>query len=74
LGWGPPGGYVFQKAYLEFFTNEETVIALLQVLGRYPNVNFQVKIRRICQKISFYKQLKIDCLASYKLHTFEAII
>lgn len=18
-GWGPPGGYVFQKAYLEFF-------------------------------------------------------
>ena len=31
VGWGPAGGYVFQKAYLEFFTCEETVIALLQV-------------------------------------------
>jgi len=42
VGWGPPGGYVFQKAYLEFFTCEETVIALLQVLKRYPSVNFHV--------------------------------
>jgi methylenetetrahydrofolate reductase (NADPH) len=42
FGWGPPGGYVFQKAYLEFFTSEDIVIALLQVLGRYPHVNFQV--------------------------------
>ena len=42
VGWGPPGGYVFQKAYLEFFTSEDNVIALLQVLGRYPGVNFQV--------------------------------
>jgi len=31
FGWGPTGGYVFQKPYLEFFTNEETVVALLQV-------------------------------------------
>jgi len=42
LGWGSPGGYVFQKAYLEFFTSEENVLALLQVLGRFPGVNFQV--------------------------------
>ena len=42
VGWGAPGGFVFQKAYLEFFTSEENVVALLQVLGRYPGVNFQV--------------------------------
>ena len=42
VGWGPLGGYVFQKAYLEFFTNEDNVLALLQVMGRYPSVNFQV--------------------------------
>ena len=42
VGWGPPGGFVFQKAYLEFFTKEENVKALLQVLKRYPGVNFQV--------------------------------
>jgi len=42
LGWGSPGGYVFQKAYLEFFISEDNVLALLQVLGRFPGVNFQV--------------------------------
>ncbi|KAK1340494.1 hypothetical protein QTO34_019064 [Cnephaeus nilssonii] len=35
VGWGPSGGYVFQKAYLEFFTSRETVGALLQVLKKY---------------------------------------
>ncbi|KAL7422693.1 methylenetetrahydrofolate reductase 1 [Cryptotrichosporon argae] len=24
-GWGPPGGYVFQKAYVEFFTRKQDV-------------------------------------------------
>jgi len=42
LGWGPSNGYVFQKAYLEFFTAESNVLALLQILGRYQGVNFQV--------------------------------
>lgn len=42
VGWGPPGGFVFQKAYLEFFTCEDNVTALLQVMKRYPNVNFHV--------------------------------
>merc|ERR1712013_125073 len=42
FGWGQPGGYVYQKAYLEFFTCEENVLALLQILGRFPGVNFQV--------------------------------
>ena len=42
VGWGHPGGYVFQKAYLEFFTSEESIAALLQVLRRYPGVDFQI--------------------------------
>ena len=42
VGWGHPDGYVFQKAYLEFFTSEESVAALLQVLRRYPGVDFQI--------------------------------
>ena len=42
FGWGQAGGYVYQKAYLEFFTCEENVLALIQVLGRFPGVNFQV--------------------------------
>lgn len=42
LGWGPPGGYVYQKAYLEFFTSRENVAALLEVLQDYPRVNYHV--------------------------------
>ena len=42
VGWGAPGGYVFQKAYLEFFTCEANVIALLQIMRRYPSVNFHI--------------------------------
>eukprot|EP00072_Mus_musculus_P056058 XP_006538682.1 PREDICTED: methylenetetrahydrofolate reductase isoform X3 [Mus musculus] len=43
VGWGPSGGYVFQKAYLEFFTSRETVEALLQVLKTYElRVNYHI--------------------------------
>uniref|UniRef100_W5L444 Methylenetetrahydrofolate reductase (NADPH) n=1 Tax=Astyanax mexicanus TaxID=7994 RepID=W5L444_ASTMX len=43
VGWGPPGGYVFQKSYLEFFTSSENVNALLQVLKKYePRVNYHI--------------------------------
>ncbi|KAF6345135.1 methylenetetrahydrofolate reductase [Rhinolophus ferrumequinum] len=43
LGWGPSGGYVFQKAYLEFFTSPKTVKALLQVLKKYEfRVNYHI--------------------------------
>ncbi|XP_043931178.1 methylenetetrahydrofolate reductase [Protopterus annectens] len=43
VGWGPSGGYVFQKAYLEFFTSSENVAALLKVLKKYePRVNYHI--------------------------------
>ncbi|XP_041130627.1 methylenetetrahydrofolate reductase-like [Polyodon spathula] len=43
VGWGPSGGYVFQKAYMEFFTSSENVSALLKVLKKYePRVNYHI--------------------------------
>ncbi|XP_069803328.1 methylenetetrahydrofolate reductase (NADPH) isoform X4 [Dendropsophus ebraccatus] len=43
VGWGPSRGYVFQKAYLEFFTSSEMVTALIKVLKRYePRVNYHI--------------------------------
>merc|ERR1712079_35764 len=40
FGWGQAGGYVYQKAYLEFFTSEANVLALLQVLDNdFPRGN-----------------------------------
>ncbi|XP_071946159.1 methylenetetrahydrofolate reductase (NADPH)-like [Antedon mediterranea] len=42
VGWGPPGGFVYQKAYLEFFTSRDNMEALLEVLRDYPQVNFHI--------------------------------
>lgn len=43
VGWGPSGGYVFQKAYLEFFTSRQTMEALQQVLKKYElRVNYHI--------------------------------
>lgn len=41
-GWGPHGGYVYQKAYLEFFMKPLLARALLQVLPKYPQVNYHI--------------------------------
>jgi len=40
FGWGVGNGYVYQKAYLEFFTSEQNIPALREVLKQYPNVNY----------------------------------
>ncbi|KAG1655790.1 Methylenetetrahydrofolate reductase [Nymphon striatum] len=42
VGWGVPGGYVYQKAYLEFFTSKENVVALKEVLREYSRVNYHI--------------------------------
>lgn len=41
-GWGGSGGYIYQKAYLEFFTCREVVDILLEVLKEYAQVNYHV--------------------------------
>lgn len=43
VGWGSKGGYVYQKAYLEFFTSLSFVEQLLKVLpSSYPLVNYHI--------------------------------
>ncbi|KAL3862448.1 hypothetical protein ACJMK2_008412 [Sinanodonta woodiana] len=42
VGWGYPDGYIFQKAYLEFFTSKENVHALKKLLPEYPLVNYHI--------------------------------
>ncbi|SGZ26055.1 BQ5605_C024g09825 [Microbotryum silenes-dioicae] len=39
-GWGPRGGYVYQKAYLEFFASSAHLEDLLKVLQRYPSMTY----------------------------------
>lgn len=38
LGWGPKGGYVYQKAYVEFFCSPANFEAFKAVLNKYPSL------------------------------------
>lgn len=39
-GWGGPMGRVYQKAYVEFFTSPEHLQSLMQIINRYPQLNY----------------------------------
>ncbi|TNY18238.1 methylenetetrahydrofolate reductase [Rhodotorula diobovata] len=40
LGWGPMNGYVYQKAYLEFFCPPQHVAPLLAILDKTPSITY----------------------------------
>lgn len=39
-GWGGPGGYVYQKAYLEFFCSREKLDALVDKCRAIPSLTY----------------------------------
>ncbi|KAF8508575.1 methylenetetrahydrofolate reductase-domain-containing protein [Hysterangium stoloniferum] len=40
FGWGPSNGYVYQKAYLEFFVSPELLTLLLPQIERDPQITY----------------------------------
>lgn len=41
FGWGPKNGYVYQKAYIEFFVPCEMIKPLIEHLDRYEMITYQ---------------------------------
>ena len=41
VGWGGPGGAVYQKAYLELFLADEKLQAFLERVGDFPTLSYQ---------------------------------
>jgi len=39
-GWGGPGGYVYQKAYLEFFCAKEKLDQLIEKIKAFPSLTY----------------------------------
>jgi methylenetetrahydrofolate reductase (NADPH) len=39
-GWGPKNGFVYQKAYLEFFVAPEKIDALIERVKQFPYLTF----------------------------------
>ncbi|KAJ2934855.1 hypothetical protein H1R20_g2276, partial [Candolleomyces eurysporus] len=46
FGWGPANGYVYQKAYLEFFVSPEHLKLLLKHIERDSNITYYVINKR----------------------------
>jgi len=40
IGWGPKGGFIYQKAYVEFFTSPSNLEKLLKILPKYPSITY----------------------------------
>ncbi|KAD3069105.1 hypothetical protein E3N88_36985 [Mikania micrantha] len=40
VGWGPAGGYVYQKAYVEFFCSGDKLNALVEKSKAYPSLTY----------------------------------
>jgi methylenetetrahydrofolate reductase (NADPH) len=40
VGWGGPGGYVYQKAYVEFFCSKEKLNALVEKCKAFPFLTY----------------------------------
>ncbi|HJL63194.1 MAG TPA: hypothetical protein QGH36_03220, partial [Candidatus Marinimicrobia bacterium] len=41
VGWGGPGGRIYQKAYLEFFTSKDKLDKLLKSISSKENISYQ---------------------------------
>uniref|UniRef100_A0A0K0DQ49 methylenetetrahydrofolate reductase (NADPH) n=1 Tax=Angiostrongylus cantonensis TaxID=6313 RepID=A0A0K0DQ49_ANGCA len=43
VGWGKPGGYCYQKAYLECFISKENAKSLLEIIDEFsPRINYHL--------------------------------
>jgi methylenetetrahydrofolate reductase (NADPH) len=40
-GWGPERGYIYQKAYFEFFLPEELLAKLIAHLQKFEMISYQ---------------------------------
>jgi len=40
FGWGPKGGFVYQKAYVEFYASPDLIKVLLGVMKQYPSLTY----------------------------------
>ena len=41
VGWGGPGGYIYQKGYLEFFASPEAVARIVEACKAKPSITYQ---------------------------------
>jgi methylenetetrahydrofolate reductase (NADPH) len=55
-GWGPERGYIYQKAYFEFFLPEELLPRLIAHLQKFEMISYQA----VNQKGKVFSNVKAD--------------
>lgn len=77
-GWGGPGGYIYQKAYLEFFMHKDYVPYLLDTLKEYPRVNYHIidsEVSPFCVSLDLFNLpgfiIDLESLNSFKIYINE---
>lgn len=60
-GWGPKNGYVYQKAYLEFFVSPEKLDDLIEKIGKNPNVTYYAVNKQVRQRKGKAERKKKGC-------------
>ncbi|CAA0839299.1 Methylenetetrahydrofolate reductase 2 [Striga hermonthica] len=61
FGWGGPGGYVYQKAYLEFFCSLESLNTLVEKCTAFPFLTYMA-VNRQGNLISNMKNLDVNAV------------
>ena len=41
FGWGPQNGFIYQKAYFEFFISKDLLDLFINYLNSYPMISYQ---------------------------------
>lgn len=47
-GWGEAGGYVYQKAYIEFFCSPESLNGLMNKCKAFPQISYMAVNKQGC--------------------------
>jgi len=66
-GWGSPDGYVYQKAYLEFFMQRENVLYLISAINRLEKktrVNYQIIDKSVSIQVDLAVALR-ECFVGF---------
>jgi len=61
FGWGGAGGFVYQKAYVEFFASPDNYKALIQEMENFPSLSY------VCANMSgdFASNLRSPCAVTW---------
>jgi methylenetetrahydrofolate reductase (NADPH) len=46
-GWGPKGGYVYQKAFIEFFISDKIVKDLITRFSKEDSITYYITNRKV---------------------------